>query len=208
MRLQPPCRYPSCRRRAGSSSRRRGAVRIPQISPKCRSPEFSHPGHARDPSSPVATCAQNSLPHIPPENMPSRQRRRSDQNLSPLSSSSPRRLRPEPSPPSPPLPSNRRPRILPASHPERLQAGPLRPVPSGVRPRRLPPVRSQKGRRRSQAELDQGRVHQTREPHRRPQGHQRGPRPHHALPELPGGVRGRAPGGRERPGSRRRARRV
>ena len=27
-----------------------------------------------------------------------------------------------------------RPRILPASHPERLQAGPLRPVPSGVRP--------------------------------------------------------------------------
>ena len=61
MRLQPPCRYPSCRRRAGSSSRRRGAVRIPQISPKCRSPEFSHPAHARDPSSPFATCAQKSL---------------------------------------------------------------------------------------------------------------------------------------------------
>ena len=33
------------------------------------------------------------------------------------------------------------------------------------------------------------------EPHGHAQGHPRGPRPHHALPELPGGVRQRAPGG-------------
>ena len=61
MRLHPPCRYPSCRPKAGSSSRPRDAVRIPQITPECRSPEFSHPGHARDPTSPPASCTQNPL---------------------------------------------------------------------------------------------------------------------------------------------------